>query len=57
VNATERTKFRKHLEWATKIVATWPPWKRNLLEDSLKSTCPRREGRYNESFRSKSSRS
>lgn len=23
--------FVQHLEWASKVVATWPEWKRNLL--------------------------
>ena len=37
-----RKKLREHLKWASKIVAMWPPWKRNLLA-SMKPTCPRRE--------------
>jgi hypothetical protein len=35
---TKQEKFRKHLEWASKIVASWPHWKQSLLEDSLKPT-------------------
>lgn len=42
MNAAKK-KFRAHLKWASKIVATWPPWKRSLLENSLKSACPRRK--------------
>ena len=37
------SKFREHLKWAAEIVASWPPWKRNLLENSMKATCPARE--------------
>ncbi len=37
-----RKKFREHLKWASKVVATWPPWKRNLLA-SVKPACQRRE--------------
>lgn len=31
------------IEDAIKIVNTWPEWKKHLLENSLKSECPRRE--------------
>ena len=37
------SKLTNYLKQASKIVASWPPWKRNLLENSLKSTCPARE--------------
>jgi len=30
--------FRRHIILASKIVATWPAWKRKLLENSLKPT-------------------
>lgn len=31
MNKKQRSKFIKHLEWASKIVASWPPWKRHTL--------------------------
>lgn len=31
---TDPEKFREHLELAAEIVATWPEWKQNLLNDS-----------------------
>ena len=27
--------FAQHLEWASKVVATWPEWKQNLLGKSI----------------------
>lgn len=37
-NAEERSKhFREFLEWATKEVASWPEWKRNVLGNSMKA--------------------
>ena len=34
----KKKKFIEHLETASKIVATWPKWKQNILRDSQKST-------------------
>lgn len=31
MSKSEKSKFEKHLEWASKIVATWPDWKQKLL--------------------------
>ena len=33
----EKEKFIKHLEWASKVVKTWPTWKRNVLTSSMKA--------------------
>lgn len=35
---TDRQRFLNHLEWASRIVKTWPAWKRNILKNSSKST-------------------
>lgn len=37
------SRFREHMKRCAEIVAAWPPWKRNLLENSMKPTCPPRE--------------
>lgn len=41
-------KFREHLKRCAEIVASWPPWKQNLLENSMKATCPPREPIHDE---------
>lgn len=38
VRAMTDEEFRKHLEWAAALVATWPEWKRNILKHSLSPT-------------------
>lgn len=35
---SEKARFREHLEWASKEVASWPEWKRGLLDEAGKST-------------------
>lgn len=27
----QQEKFSKHLDWCSKVVASWPEWKRNIL--------------------------
>lgn len=34
---THASRMRKTVEHAQALVATWPPWKQNILEDSAKS--------------------
>lgn len=34
----EQRRFIEHLEYAAKVVATWPAWKRNILGYSSQPT-------------------
>lgn len=33
----ERKKFIEFLEWASRVVKTWPEWKRNVLQNAGKA--------------------
>lgn len=35
--------FLRHLERASKLVASWPKWKQNILEHSGQATVPERK--------------